>query len=113
MNVRSLVVAPEEAVITLVSDREIRITRAWLADQFAHAGGRSADQKRDAVLAALRSTFGDAVLLPGERLWVDFLDDGTIVDVTLCRDGQCPFECARWEHLKQVGEGGEIGELIR
>lgn len=110
MNVRSIAVAPEQAVITLVDDHEIRITRQWLADQFAHAAGRTATEKRDGVLAALRSAVGDPILLPGERLWVDFLDDGTIVDVTLTRDGQCPFDCARWQHLLQVGE---IGEEVR
>jgi hypothetical protein len=110
MNVRSIAVAPDQAVITLVNDHEIRITRAWLADQFLHAAGRSATEKRDAVLAALRSAVGDPVLLPGERVWVDFQDDGTIVDLTLTRDGQCPFDCARWQHLRPVGE---IGEEVR
>ncbi|HQL54559.1 MAG TPA: hypothetical protein PLQ87_07615 [Phycisphaerae bacterium] len=110
MNVQALAVAEDRAVITLVNGRELTITRAWLADQFAHAAGRSADEKRDAVLAAVRATFVDAELLAPERLWVDFEDDGTIRDVVLTREEACPFDNPRWEHRQGIGEiGGEVG----
>lgn len=105
MNVRAINVAPDEAVITLVDGRELRITRAWLADRFREAPGRLPTEKRDATLQALRDTCADADLLPPEQLWVDFGDDGTIHDVALCRDGLCPFDSARWMHL----DGGVIG----
>jgi hypothetical protein len=110
VNVQSLAVAEDRAVITLVSGREITITRAWLADQFAHAAGRSAGEKRDAVLAAVRVTFADAELLDPQRLWVDFEDNGAIRGGVLTRAKECPFDNERWEHLKQIGEvgGGEV-----
>lgn len=109
MNVQSLAVAEDRAVITLVNGRELTITRAWLADQFARAAGRSAGEKRDAVLAAVRATFVDTELLAPDWLWVDFEDNGTIRGVVLTRVKECPFDNERWEHLKQVGEvGGEV-----
>ncbi|MEP0848341.1 MAG: hypothetical protein HRF50_16150 [Phycisphaerae bacterium] len=98
MNVQSLAVAEDRAVITLVSGRELTITRAWLADQFTRADGRSPAEKRDAVLAAVRTTFADPELLDPERLWVDFEDDGTIRGVVLTREKDCPFDNERWEH---------------
>jgi F420-0:gamma-glutamyl ligase len=102
VNVQSLAVAEDRAVITLVNGRELTITRAWLADQFAHAAGRSAGEKRDAVLAAVRATFVDAERLAPERLWVDFEEDGTIRGVVLTREKDCPFDNERWEHHKKA-----------
>lgn len=98
MNVQSLAVAEDRAVITLVTGRELTITQAWLADQFTRAAGRSPAENRDAVLAAVRATFVDAELLDPERLWVDFEDDGTIRGVALTREKDCPFDNERWEH---------------
>lgn len=110
MNVQALAVAEDRAVITLVSGRELTITRAWLADQFTRATGRSPAEKRDAVLAAVRATFVDAELLDPQRLWVDFEDGGTIRGVVLTREKACPFDNPRWEHRQGVGEvGGEVG----
>ena len=110
MNVQSLAVAEDRAVITLVSGREITITRAWLADQFTRAAGRSPAEKRDAVLTAVRATFVDAELLAPQRLWVDFEDDGTTRGVVLTREKACPFDNPRWEHRQGAGEvGGEVG----
>ncbi|MEW6199166.1 MAG: hypothetical protein AB1601_10975 [Planctomycetota bacterium] len=110
MNVQSLAVAEDRAVITLVSGQELTITRVWLADQFTRAAGRSAGEKRDAVLAAVRATFVDAELLDRQRLWADFEDDGTIRVVVLTREEDCPFDNPRWEHRQGVGEiGGEVG----
>jgi len=102
MNVQSLTVAEDRAVITLVNGRELTITRAWLADEFARAAGRAASEKRDAVLAAVRMTFADDELLAPERLWVDFEDNGTIRDVVLTREKDCPFDNERWEHHKKA-----------
>ena len=102
MNFQSLTVAEDRAVITLVNGRELTITPAWLADEFARAAGRSAGEKRDAVLAAVRMTFVDDELLDPERLWVDFEDDGTIRGVVLTREKDCPFDNERWEHHKKA-----------
>jgi len=102
VNVQSLAVAEDRAVITLVNGRELTITRTWLADQFAHAAGRSAGEKRDAVLAAVRVTFADDELLDPERLWVDFEDSGAIRGIVLTRERECPFDNERWEHHKKA-----------
>ncbi|MGD8453656.1 MAG: hypothetical protein PVJ57_17730 [Phycisphaerae bacterium] len=99
MNVRALAITPDAAVIALVGDHELRITKTWLASQFAVAPGASAAEKRDATLAALRETFVDPELLVPERLWVDFEDDGTIRAVVVTREDGCPFNNARWAHL--------------
>ncbi|MEW6199797.1 MAG: hypothetical protein AB1601_14185 [Planctomycetota bacterium] len=107
MNVRAITVAPDEAVVTLVDGRELRITRAWLADRFREAPGRLVAEKRDATLQAVRDTYADGDLLPPERLWVDFGEDGTIHGVALCRDGACPFDSERWTHL----DGGALGRV--
>jgi len=109
VNVQSLAVAEDRAVITLVNGRELTITQSWLADQFARAAGRSPAEKRDAVLAAVRTTFAEAELLDPARLWVDFENDGTIRGVVLTREKECPFDNERWEHRKAGGDAGDGG----
>ncbi len=109
MNVRSLDVNEDRVVITLVNGRELTIPRSWLADQFASAAGQTPAEKRDAVLAAVRTTFADAELLDPGRLWVDFEDDGTIRGVVLTREKDCPFDNERCEHRTAGGDAGDGG----
>lgn len=99
MNIRALSITPDEAVIALVGDHELRITKAWLASTFAAAPGESPAERRDATLAALRETFAAPALLAPEQLWVDFEDDGTIRAVVVTREDGCPFDNERWAHL--------------
>jgi hypothetical protein len=98
MNVRALAITPDAAVIKFVGDHELRITKTWLASQFAIAPGETPAEKRDAMLAALRETFVDPEMLNPERLWVDFEDDGTIRAAAVTREGGCPFNNDRWAH---------------